>query len=102
MNTSKALKVFMAIVAFLNSMTFLAIWMVIVVVGYSDDLANNFTGYLINWVSGFIDLLMIGEPSDYPRFHMLILLLFPAIFTYVPIKICQFIYRRFGGRHVNQ
>lgn len=97
MNNHKSARAFIAVVAILNSMAFLIFWMVIVAVSLNDEWANQITGYPVYWVSEFIKLF-----ADDERIRFFLLILFPAIFSYVPIKICQFFYRRFGVRHVNQ
>ncbi len=100
MNQSKAFRVFINIVAIINSPPFLLAWIALLVINHYNH--DFFTGHLILAALWVIDLVIIGDMSDSPRITRWLLIFFPTFFTYVPIKICQFVYRLRSRHHVDQ
>ncbi len=86
--------------AVLNSKTFLAAWIAVIAIGFFI-LPNPISGYLILGATWVIDLVVIGDLADHQGIYMFLLFLFPAVFTWAPIRIYQGVARLRGARHAN-
>ena len=96
----KAATAFRNTLAVLNSKVFLVAWMAAIAIGFFVA-PNPFSAALILGATWVIDLVVIGDLGDHQGIYMFLLFLFPAIFTWAPIKLYQGFSRLRGARHAN-